>query len=552
MKYCVYDIEYTASYFEVGFYNGSKFVIMELLKPNDRIKPEQITMLRSIFSNYTLVGFNNQKFDNPILQGFYQGLTANDLYRMGSKIISENENRWWISNPSYDNRLFLSIDIMNSCPGKISLKNAGARMCSETLMDNPVDFDSEHILSIEEREKYIKYNKNDLLITWDLFKTLETSVALKEMIGKEIGKDCKSKGEPKIAEMYLGKSYRNAGVPKKVSYKIDYKLKTNIANYVRTLFERNYIVNEAGYPINEDKWPEIKIADRYYAVGLGGLHSIHPEPEKYSNVTDIDVVSYYPSLLVNFEWDKKFESTYYERLEAKKNKDKLKSDMLKLVLNSSFGKLADKWSGLYDPAMMLKVTLTGQLLLIELISRLTFDGAKVVYANTDGIVVEGSYNKDIVSEWEKEYSLQMEEEKFDKLFIRDVNNLFAIKDNEIVKRKGVFAGSSLRKGYEHPLVYENAMSILNGKEPASLIENKKGLLITRGSKSWCEWNGQILGKVVRWIWVKDGQSIFNSVGQVANSDNCFPIMSLSDLDDCPDIDYDRYEKEIKSLVQMFA
>ena len=130
----------------------------------------------------------------------------------------------------------------------------------------------------------------------------------------------------------------------------------------------------------------------------------------------------------------KIESAYYERLEAKKAKNKMKSNALKLILNSAFGKLADKWSGLYDPQMMLEVTLTGQLLLIELIARLTNSGAKVVYANTDGVAVQGNYDTNIVRQWEKDYNLVMEEEKFDEFFIRDVNNLFAIHDDKIVKR----------------------------------------------------------------------------------------------------------------------
>ena len=51
-----------------------------------------------------------------------------------------------------------------------------------------------------------------------------------------------------------------------------------------------------------------------------------------------------------------------------------------------FGKYGDAFSTLFDPGAMLAVTLSGQLMLIDLIERLTEAGIRVISANTDGLV----------------------------------------------------------------------------------------------------------------------------------------------------------------------
>src|SRR5262249_57828327 len=58
---------------------------------------------------------------------------------------------------------------------------------------------------------------------------------------------------------------------------------------------------------------------------------------------------------------------------------------LKLVLNSFVGKTGDPHSSLYDPAAFLAVTLSGELMLIDLIERLGQAKVRVLSANTDGV-----------------------------------------------------------------------------------------------------------------------------------------------------------------------
>ena len=63
---------------------------------------------------------------------------------------------------------------------------------------------------------------------------------------------------------------------------------------------------------------------------------------------------------------------------------------LKLVVNTTYGALLNKYNDLFDPLMGRSVCITGQLFLMELAQHLYKDipGLKIVQLNTDGIMVE--------------------------------------------------------------------------------------------------------------------------------------------------------------------
>ena len=64
---------------------------------------------------------------------------------------------------------------------------------------------------------------------------------------------------------------------------------------------------------------------------------------------------------------------------------KAQADGLKIVLNSVFGQFGNPYSTLCDPEAFLAVTLSGQLLLLDLIERLDMAGAEILSVNTDGL-----------------------------------------------------------------------------------------------------------------------------------------------------------------------
>ena len=145
---------------------------------------------------------------------------------------------------------------------------------------------------------------------------------------------------------------------------------------------------------------KIRIGDTEYQMGIGGLHSCENSKyfcsDKDYTLFDLDVSSYYPSIILQQRLAPKsmgapflkvYQGIVTRRLAAKKSGDTVTADVLKIAVNGSFGKLGSKYSALFAPELLIQTTITGQLCLLMLIERLEDAGARVVSANTDGVVI---------------------------------------------------------------------------------------------------------------------------------------------------------------------
>jgi DNA polymerase elongation subunit (family B) len=288
-----------------------------------------------------------------------------------------------------------------------------------------------------------------------------------------------------------------------------------------------------------------------------------------------------------------YEKIYHDRVEAKKAGDKQKSNSLKLVLNSTFGLTGSRFSKLYAPDLMLAVTLTGQLQLLDLIEKFERKGIRVVSANTDGISVQGDLGKmrKIYRKWEKRTEMEMEETHYKTLAMESVNSYVAVLTDGTVKAKGDYAEPGLNKNPEYPIVYEAVREYLAHDTPIEdTIRNCKDIrkfLTVRtvnGGAVYYEDDGTIpfvegmtaaqvretygitmaeikrrekaraervvegagthLGRVVRWVYTtKDCGTIHyaKNGNKVPNSDRCRPFQVLPKKNKTPkDLDYDRY------------
>lgn len=94
-----------------------------------------------------------------------------------------------------------------------------------------------------------------------------------------------------------------------------------------------------------------------HTFAMGGVHSVNEpeifEPQDDEVLEDVDVDSMYPSIVVKqglypAHLDPAFNKVYseilFERLEAKKNGNKLKNETLKLSVNGLSGNLQSEFS----------------------------------------------------------------------------------------------------------------------------------------------------------------------------------------------------------------
>lgn len=101
--------------------------------------------------------------------------------------------------------------------------------------------------------------------------------------------------------------------------------------------------------------------------------------------------------------------------------------VLKIVINSVYGKLGFEAGNLYDRLAVLKTTINGQLMMLMLVEELEINNIHVLSANTDGIVIK-LYKRDIdiynriKDTWENITKLKFDTDYYNCLISRDVNN----------------------------------------------------------------------------------------------------------------------------------
>jgi hypothetical protein len=147
-----------------------------------------------------------------------------------------------------------------------------------------------------------------------------------------------------------------------------------------------------------------------------------------------------------------FESVFNDRIAAKKAGDTVKSDALKLILNTTYGASLAKTNPLYDPLMGRSVCISGQLYLLELAMRLyrTIPGLRIVQLNTDGIMID-FYDEfyrqviEILNEWQRRTKFALEEDKIRMLIQKDVNNYILACENGKTKTKGGYFSYGIPK-----------------------------------------------------------------------------------------------------------
>ena len=577
------DIEIYRNYSLFAFKSvdtGNTFCI-EIVGSDEKLNETQSRQLRTILTERWTFGFNSRNYDVPIIFYALGGAKAFDLYKMSCHIIYNESptyttlKKFNVTVPSDINHF----DIQEPAPDvNASLKMYGARLNTPKLQDLP--YDPESILAIEQMKKLKEYCINDLDITIALYLAIKDRIDLRYKMSKKYGINLLSKSDAQISEAVIKSKLGVGKVTVKKAEPFRYeipdfiKFESDSLNKVKELVKNTvFDLDNEGKPIFPKEFTllDIKIGYARYKLGLGGLHSRESAqsiiPTDEYRLVDRDVTSYYPSIILNqglypVNLGKGFLDIFSdfkdERVEAKRILDILVSAFLKIVLNGGFGKFGSIYSALYSPNLLIATTMTGQLSLLMLIERLENEGIRVVSANTDGFVTllkKERYNMfdKICSDWEKETNLNLEETEYKAMFSRDVNAYIAPKIKGGFKGTSLFSEPSLRKTPQVLICAEAVREYLLHNIP--LAETIRGcrditkFLFIKKVTGGATYNGEYLGKVVRWYYIKQGLPIlYKSNGnKVGNSDSCKPMMTLCDFPS--DVDYDRYIKEAKSILE---
>lgn len=187
-----------------------------------------------------------------------------------------------------------------------------------------------------------------------------------------------------------------------------------------------------------------------HAFKTGGIHSVaegsmffdkNSEKDKDKMLIIADVGSLYPNIMrvfglcsIGMDDPNTYTQMIADRIVLKKQGDPF-ANVLKLILNTTYGCMGSEYNNLYDPTNRLKVCIFGQATIVDLLDKLEdkINTLEIYQSNTDGIVVacdKSEYDlcEQIIHDWEQRTGLEMEIEHCSRLIQRDVSNYILIKE----------------------------------------------------------------------------------------------------------------------------
>ena len=444
-----------------GFYDFEVFKndwLVVFINENDEeiVVHNDPAILRKALERFDcLVGFNNYFYDDLILTAIMMGYNNYEIYKLSNAIVTGGNIPQEIKNKA---RKLTTLDTKQELAPSLSLKEIEANL-GMNIVETPIDFNLDRSLIDDEFTEVVKYCRHDVETTKKLFLLRKDYFESKFDICKEFKLDKldvrKTRANLASKVLKCSKDRLPAGVLEnkdRLDIHFVNELRTenipltvlNFYNNIKARFK-----NGTDYRELEKESLKIDLCGVEHAFGFGGLHGARENFKYEGNMLNVDVGSYYPSLMINFNFISRasehpdlYKNLYDTRMEYKAKKDN-KQQIYKILLNSTFGALKSEFNDLFDPVMSNDICVNGQLILTDLIMSLR-GYAELVQSNTDGILIKYKDKdlntiKEICKEWELNYGLNLDYEYVEKIVQRDVNNyILKTKDGKI-KGKGIFA-----------------------------------------------------------------------------------------------------------------
>jgi hypothetical protein len=445
-------------------------VAIDVIRKEEHIiinNTEELQKLYDANKNNIWIGYNSRRYDQWIFKGILCGFNPK---KINDWMIVKGKQGWQFS--SLLQKIPLNnYDVMTSYHGLKQLEG----FMGNNIKETSVPFDIDRKLTPAEIADTVKYCKHDVEQTIEVFlqrkEEFESHLSLIKAFKLPLSYISKTK--PQLSAIILGASKRTHDD----EFEIQFPDTLRINKYTEVL---NWYKN----PLNRDynKSLEINIAGVPHVFAWGGLHGAIEKYHAKGYFINIDVASYYPALMIEYDFlsrnvsnPKKFREIRDERLRLKAEKNPMQAPY-KIVLNSTYGAMKDKNNPLYDPRQANNVCVGGQLLLLDLIEMLE-DHCQLIQSNTDGLIIklfnEDDYEKidDICYEWEQRTRMQLEFESFKKIYQKDVNNYIIIDFDGGYKSKGAYIKKLDNLDYDLPIVNQAIKEyLLNGIHPQKTIE----------------------------------------------------------------------------------
>ena len=465
----IYDIEVFSDDWIVVFRrpeDGSNHIVIH----NDNNR------LREFLSQPDIVigGFNNKHYDNWIVLTMIQGGSNVEVKRHNDFIINGG-NAWEFPFIQFKRLPCPTFDLRDDIPDPgISLKAIEGNL-KLPIVESSVPFDIDRKLTPEELEEVIQYCKYDVDSTIELYKErkenyIDAKALISEMYNLPVEEGI-GLTNAKLCARILGakpqkfNDERNYIIPDNIDTDLIPKVILDFFLQIRDKSipdAKLFGAGKGSKGMTLDLILKTSYGECPVTFAWGGVHGAKPcvivEETEDRVIINQDVASLYPNSMLNFgycsramEDPEAYRKLVERRLGYKHSGDKLRSNALKLPINTTYGAMLNAYNDLADRWAGRSVCISNQLAMTMLITMLCRECETIdfVNINTDGIMFtidksEVERSEAIVKEWSKITNFEMERDDFKKVIQKDVNNYIGITPDGSFKTKGGYV--SLYKG----------------------------------------------------------------------------------------------------------
>lgn len=160
-----------------------------------------IASITALLQHYTIVTFNGNNYDVPMLMLALQGADCATLKAANDDIICNGLKPWAFFKKynCYPPPWFDHIDVSEPTPGvRVNLKQYACRMHSELVQDTPVDFNLP--LPLHQAIEEILYCRNDRKVTAEIREMIDERIKVRIRMSERYGVDLRSKSDAQMAE----------------------------------------------------------------------------------------------------------------------------------------------------------------------------------------------------------------------------------------------------------------------------------------------------------------------------------------------------------------
>jgi len=441
-------------------------------------EPNKVKGFIDSHSNDILCGFNSKWYDNWVTSAAYYGADTTTLKALNDWIIVDRKNGWEFPFLNYKKKKFLSMDLRDDIPMDLSLKEIEGNLYMD-ITESSIPFDYPDELTEEQKYEMRKYCRHDVLATERLYNERLSYINCKKVIAKIGGLDeryCLTLTNAKLTSLFLGAEQKNRSIEDVRNYKIPDcirldRIPKEVIDFFNNIYDESIPMEHLLDTKHKDETNTLNITlgNCPCVIAMGGIHGSNGN-ENINNdeklILNYDVASLYPSSIINFDYYSrnteeklKYKFVRDSRVSSKldggkafKEKYGLPEDAdvvggLKLILNTYYGALGQKYSDLFDPLMAKSVCITNQLAMVDLIQGLLEKCPSIFFnnINTDGIMFmidpdEKPLALEVIDEWQSRTGFELEEDNIMRYISKDVNNYFMEFTNGKVKAKGGYIG----------------------------------------------------------------------------------------------------------------